>query len=210
MEGESRPFHQVVAAVLAAGEASRLGHPKQLLPVPGGTLLQRLIGELAATSLSETMIVLGAHRSRILSLLSPLPVAVRINRDWRKGMSASIRVAADWAVRHPANPAGLLLLAVDQPLVDRSSIERLIQAFEGRRDRIVAAHYGGTLGIPTLFGNEFFPHLSRLQGDRGARQLLSEFHERVIPVEMEEARLDIDRPQDWEAFRASGSDTMGE
>jgi molybdenum cofactor cytidylyltransferase len=68
--------------------------------------------------------------------------------------------------------------------------------WQQRPDRIVAAQYTGTTGAPAIFPSELFGELAALQGDRGARALLSLHADRVVAVPMPSAALDVDTPAD--------------
>ena len=58
------PRLRVVAVVLAAGTASRMGgRPKSLLQREGQTLLARLLSKLAEAGIDDTVLVLGHHAS---------------------------------------------------------------------------------------------------------------------------------------------------
>ena len=57
---------QVCAIVLAAGSSTRLGHPKQLLPVGQTPLLQCTLNMVRQTSLEPRVLVLGAYADDIL------------------------------------------------------------------------------------------------------------------------------------------------
>ena len=60
------PRLRVVAIVLAAGTASRMGgRPKCLLQRDGETLLQRLLHRLEAAGIDETVLVLGHHADAV-------------------------------------------------------------------------------------------------------------------------------------------------
>src|SRR6185436_12879800 len=52
-----RPF--VSALVLAAGGSTRMGRPKQLLPLAGKPLLQHALDNAAASGVDEIVLVLG-------------------------------------------------------------------------------------------------------------------------------------------------------
>ncbi len=74
---------RVAAIVLAAGEASRFGSPKQNL------LLPRVLDRLSATTLDEIVVVKGAHE--LVILLGRRRHAVVACPDWERGPGASLR-----------------------------------------------------------------------------------------------------------------------
>ena len=192
--------------ILAAGASSRLGQPKQLLRLGNTTLLERCGWEAMRSGVSKTVVVLGCNRESIRPVLAGLPVEIVVNPFWEEGLASSIRTAVEWFLGHTPNAAGILFMASDQVSIERSSLSKLLAAFDGKRDRIVVARYARTTGIPALFGRAYLSELSRLHGDRGARSLIRKYPEQVCEVPLPEAAVDIDRREDWEAFLAS--DTM--
>jgi CTP:molybdopterin cytidylyltransferase MocA len=66
---------------------------------------------------------------------------------------------------------------------------------------LVAAHYSGTIGAPAIFGSEFFGELKQLTGDHGAGKWLRERLEQVTNVDLDEAAMDIDTPDDLKHLR---------
>jgi molybdenum cofactor cytidylyltransferase len=94
------------------------------------------------------------------------------------------------------------------PDVTAAHIDRLIAAFDPEEGRAIcrAATETGEPGHPVLFGRRFFETLGRLSGDEGARQIVAEHPELVETVATpgEAARLDLDTPEAWAAWRAKG------
>ena len=67
---------------------------------------------------------------------------------------------------------------------------RLIERFDG--DRIVAAHYAHSIGVPAIFPSTVFEQLKQLDADHGAKKLLVEMQQEIVTVLMPMAKLDID------------------
>ena len=186
--------HQgLVVAILAAGEGRRFDGIKQLAPVLGKPLLQHSVDVCRQIPGARTLVVLGAHRTRIRAQLDFAGVAVCINAAWREGMAASIRVAVG-----AAGPQcrGLLLLAADQVRVSGDDLARLIAAWRAAPEAIVAAHYMGSPGIPAIFPATCFADLLALTGDKGAKPLLLGAGNRLVTVAMPAAALDVDCARD--------------
>ena len=101
----------VAGILLAAGESTRMGQLKALLPWRGTTLLQSQLREMAAAGLSPLVVVLG-HRAEELRALLPAGVSVALNARYREGKSTSI-VTGVGAL--PAGAEAAVIVAVDQP-----------------------------------------------------------------------------------------------
>jgi hypothetical protein len=63
-------------------------------------------------------------------------------------------------------------------------------------EAIVAASYGGTLGVPAIFPRRCFTALGELRGDQGARVLIQRELDTLVRVPLPNAAIDIDRPED--------------
>ncbi|ULT23477.1 NTP transferase domain-containing protein [Sphingobacterium sp. E70] len=83
---------QIGIVILAAGNSSRLGLPKQLLEFEGETLLKRISREALAVPDAKVSVVIGAYPDPINSALKDSNVSVVINPHWATGMSTSIGV----------------------------------------------------------------------------------------------------------------------
>jgi molybdenum cofactor cytidylyltransferase len=57
--------------------------------------------------------------------------------------------------------------------------------------------------VPVLFARSFFPELLRLQGDRGAKQLITQNLDQVTVIPFPGGSVDIDTLADKEQFFAS-------
>src|SRR5439155_25733229 len=86
----------VAAIVLAAGESSRMGRPKPLLPLDDGeTFLTHLLGQIQASRVTSTTVVLGHRPEVILEALPRIaPIAV-INTSYTLGQLSSLHVGLD-------------------------------------------------------------------------------------------------------------------
>ena len=167
----------VVAAILAAGESRRLGHPKQLVEIEGEALLRRTARIALAARVDRVAVVLGAYREQIAPVLAGLAVEVLDNAEWREGMASSIRAAVEWA----RAADHLLLLVGDQPRLTTAHLDALIE-----RRALVGSRYAGVVGVPALFPAASFTELAALRGDRGARGMITD------GIDWEPGAIDID------------------
>ncbi|MCI0849764.1 MAG: nucleotidyltransferase family protein [Chloroflexi bacterium] len=192
----------VSGVILAAGASSRMGRPKQLLPLGGKPLLQHVIDEALASSLDEVIVVLG-HRAEEIQRALRLPERVRVvvNPEYERGQSTSLRLGLRSA--GPRTAAAAVLLG-DQPGVTGALIDRLIEAFRAADAGFVRPVYtnrdGKRLpGHPVLIGRKAWPEVEQLTGDQGARALMSKHPEWLLEVPLEgQAPADLDTPEEYE------------
>jgi xanthine/CO dehydrogenase XdhC/CoxF family maturation factor/CTP:molybdopterin cytidylyltransferase MocA len=180
--------------LLAAGSSSRFGSPKQLADIAGRPMLARTLDTVLQLERRHPVtVVLGADVERLAPLVRDASANVAYNPDHAQGIASSIRVGLAQA---PVDARGALIALADQVAVTADDLRRLVSRWEQQPDRIVAALYDDTIGVPAIFPADLFPELAELQGDRGARVLLSRYPERVIGVPMPSAAQDIDTPAD--------------
>jgi CTP:molybdopterin cytidylyltransferase MocA len=183
--------HGVV--LLAAGGSRRLGQPKQLVQMAGETLVHRAARLALATAPADAVLVLGAHAEAVLAGVATLALRPVQCADWERGMGTSLR--AGLAALSPACQGALVLLC-DQPDLDATHLQALVQAWRRDPSRAAASAYAGVLGVPALLPRAWFPELAALGGDRGARDLLRQRARDVQAVACFPLARDIDTPTD--------------
>jgi molybdenum cofactor cytidylyltransferase len=191
----------VVAVVLAAGTSSRMGRPKQLLPLGGRPLVCHAV-EAALEAGLPVVVVVGHREEEVRAALGERArVRVVRNAGYRSGQASSLR--AGLGALGPEVRAALVLLA-DQPDVSAEAIRAVLHAYRGSGAAAVRARYSGTPGHPVLLDRRIWPEVQRVTGDRGARDLLAAHPEWVLAVDLPgPAPRDIDRWEDY--LRASGA-----
>jgi CTP:molybdopterin cytidylyltransferase MocA len=189
----------IAAVILAAGGSARFGFPKQLLTHQGENLVRRAAIAATDAKLSPVIVVLGAYASTIAQQLAGLDsVTIVENANWTEGQATSLALGIEAA--RSANADAALVMLADQPLIDSDSLKKLTSRLD-EGHRLVAAHYSGTIGAPAIFGSEFFGELKQLTGDHGAGKWLRERLEQVTNVDLDEAAMDIDTPDDLKHLR---------
>jgi molybdenum cofactor cytidylyltransferase len=194
---------RIAAIILAAGAASRMGRPKQLLDW-GGRPLVRVAAETALTArFDQVVVVVGHARDAVAAALAGLPLRLIDNPAYAAGQSTSLR--AGIAALGPEVAVALVMLG-DQPFVTAAIVERLIAEWRASSAPIVAPSYAGQRGNPVLFARMLFPELLAIQGDQGARTVLAADPSRIRLVPFDDPRplADIDTPEDYAQLKESG------
>lgn len=189
--------------ILAAGSSTRMGQPKQLLPLAGKPLLLHAIDAAAASCLDEVIVVLGDRAEEIESALrlpSAGKVRIVVNEQYSQGQSTSLRLGVRSA---DARSIAAAVLLGDQPFVTAELIDKIAAAFEAgdspiTRPVYVAANGGVVPGHPVLIARRIWPDVERLEGDGGARALLAAHPDWLQEVRMDGAPpADIDTQADY-------------
>ena len=138
--------------MLAAGASTRYGGVKQR------ELLPAVLDALGKTSVSEIVVVQGAH-----TLEAHGARIVRCD-DWDRGPGASLRCGL--AALGPGVERAVIVLA-DGPDLDPRAIDRVVESWRVEGGDVVAAAYGGQRLHPVLLARPAWP----LVPDEGARAL---------------------------------------
>src|SRR4051794_8658284 len=153
---------KVGGVVLAAGGASRLGRPKQLVEFRGQSLVRRAVSTLLAAGCEPIGVVVGEQAADIEAEVAGLLCDVVVNHEWREGIASSIRAGVQHLAQADHDLEAVLLLACDQPLVEATALREMIQLYATDGRPIVAAAYANTLGIPAIFARSCFVALAEL------------------------------------------------
>lgn len=185
--------------ILAAGNSSRLGFPKQLIEFEGQTLIER-ITEIALTVSDDILIILGGNTELIIPKLERFKrtVSTIFNPDWQQGMGTSIRVG----VEKLAEKSDLILILLsDQPFISKVLLQNMMQSFANSQNPIVSCVYNQELGVPMLFDKTVFKDLLNLNGERGAKSFLSHYKNRISMIDFPQGIFDIDTAEDVEKLK---------
>jgi CTP:molybdopterin cytidylyltransferase MocA len=176
-------MRRIAAVVLAAGESTRFGRPKQHL------LLPLVIRRLVQARLDEIVIVAGAVQLELPDTkTTDAPVHVVTCTEWELGPGASLRCGLG-ALGEDVDAA--LVVLGDGPELSPHAIERVLGAWRGEGG-IVAASYGGSRGHPLVVGRELWNDVP----DAG----LHERPARLVPCDDLGAPGDVDTPADLAAY----------
>jgi nicotine blue oxidoreductase len=162
----------VAAVVLAAGEASRFGTPKQRL------LLPEVLERLEQSPVDEIIVVAGAHTLET-------PARVVTCAGWKRGPGATLAYGLEEL--GDGHEAAVVVLA-DGPDLAPESVERVIAAWRADGGSLVAASYGGERGHPLLVAREAWDRIP----DQGLRDL----EVRLVACDDLGAPGDVDTPAD--------------
>ncbi|ULQ54870.1 nucleotidyltransferase family protein [Flavihumibacter rivuli] len=186
--------------ILAAGQSSRLGEAKQLLPYKGKSLLAQAVDTALATSIRPVVVVLGARNEAVAGELEGKEVVTALNAAWEEGMGSSLRCGLEKARSVAPETDAVIFMVCDQPYVTSDLLLQLVHTQESTLKPIVASSYGDQSGTPALFSSKIFPALLEIKGDTGARKLIRQYADEVATIPFPEGIIDIDTPSDYETL----------
>ncbi|WP_297764172.1 nucleotidyltransferase family protein [uncultured Muriicola sp.] len=191
----------IVALILAAGNSSRMGEAKQLLPWSQNTLLGNAIDVANNSNIDKTFVVLGAEAQRIQEKIVSRNCEVILNENWQEGLGSSISTGISGIVNSEERPDAVLIMLADQPFIDNTYINTLIGHYEANDGKIIATQYRSKMGVPAIFDKSFFSGLQKLMGDEGASSLILKNTDTCFSVDPGKKTTDLDTPEDYATFK---------
>ena len=194
-------FWMIPTLILAAGASSRMrGSDKLLEPVDGLPLLRLQIDRAAAlgglvyVALSKN----SGPRFDIVTAAGAIPLIVP---EAAEGIGGSLRGAV---CRLPPCDAFMLMLA-DLPDIQTTDLQAVVAAYETQPACLIwrGATPDSRAGHPIIFSATLRPLFEDLEGDTGAGPIIKTLSGKtcLVPFADDRARLDLDTPEDWTAWR---------
>jgi len=189
--------------LLAAGASSRMGSPKQLLPIEGKPLLIHLLEEIFKTDYRLAVIVVGAHADAIQNTLNERAIDIIKNSNWQSGIGSSISCGVNYLLKKVSKLETICVLTTDQFFVNSLHLMNLSQQFDRSYKQgktIVASEYNKMAGVPAIFHQSEFEKLRHLKEDIGARKIIiqAQSENKVATIPFPDGKYDIDTPEDYQ------------
>ena len=157
---------RLTAIILAAGLSSRMGRFKPLLPLGDTTVVERVVGLYRDAGVEDSCVVLGHRAEEVKAALGPHGVRSVVNWRFEEGMFSSIQAGV---CALPEGCRGFFVHPVDVPLVRRSTVTALVEAFTAYGDDICHPCFDGRRGHPPLVPAMLASEVLKWTGEGGLR-----------------------------------------
>jgi len=189
----------IVAVILSAGESSRMGRPKALLPIDGVRFVEKIVSTLKSTDVGNIIVVLGHNAEEIRRKIRNLPVTILINHDYKQGQLSSLQVA----IRHLESSGGpvdgILVHLVDHPYIEAKLVNLMIDRFYETKKLIVVPRFQDRRGHPVIFARALFSELLAAGTDQGAKPVVHAHRDDTLEIDTDDkgVLIDIDTPEEY-------------
>ena len=139
--------------ILAAGDSTRMGFPKQLAEIKDKPLLELVIQKVNSNFELST-VVLGYENELIQEKINFYNSNILINENWEEGIVSSIRTAL-FFYQEQKQIENLIFFLGDQPEVKDEVIFKLLNN-ESHNSKILIPQYRYKLGFPILIPRQFW------------------------------------------------------
>jgi molybdenum cofactor cytidylyltransferase len=184
--------------ILAAGESSRMGRDKALLPWHGQTFLSAAIDVL--TPFTQMVIVVAGANAEILKPeVYARGAFLVVNPHPEMGQFSSLRVGLQEILNHGRDAA--IVTLVDRPPAKAETIQMLLSAFAKDNDKWAAvAEYQGKHGHPIVIAREMIEAFLRADPNTTARDVehSNQQHIEYVPVDDPNVIANINTPEDYQ------------
>jgi molybdenum cofactor cytidylyltransferase len=189
----------IVAVILSAGESSRMGRPKALLPIDGVRFVEKIVAALKSTDVEDIIVVLGHHAGEMRQKVSDLPVTILVNHDYKQGQLSSLQVAIRHLESSGSPVDGILVHLVDHPYISATLVDLMIDRFYETKKLIVVPRFQGRRGHPVIFARALFPELLAAGTDQGAKPVVHAHRDDTLEIDTEDegVLIDIDTPEEY-------------
>ena len=189
--------------ILAAGDSSRMGRDKALLPWPPSALADTFLSaaiRLFFSHVDVVLVVAGKNEAALAPIVYANGASLVVNPDPARGQFSSLRVGLQEVLNRGRDAAMVTL--VDRPPVRMETIEILESAFEQattRRKWAVIPEYQGKHGHPILLGREMMEAFLKAPETSNARDIerahLSQIE--YVPVDDPLVAVNVDTPEQY-------------
>ena len=204
--------------VLAAGQATRMGRLKQLLPLGNRPLVEWSIQSAQEARLGPIVVVLHPAVAAAGIPLHPAPGVHPVVNPWpERGQAASLRLGLRTLLQTAPSLEAALVVLGDQPLVSADLMRGLVRAFR----EVTARHtvprrpagvnsaplvpvgarpvWNGEPGHPVLLGRRLLSEALAFPANDSMKPLLDRHRERMLfwPAPGPEVTTDIDTWEDY-------------
>ena len=181
----------IVGLLLAAGSATRFGADKLLAPLADGTAVGVAAMRALVPAVDTAIAIVRPGDERLAQALVGCGARVTVCLRAAEGMGASLA----WGVRGAPLAAAWLVALADMPWIRPSSVARVVEAMR-RGATLAAPGWRHARGHPVGFAASFYPELSALSGDEGAKAILARHRVELIDADDPGVVRDVDTPED--------------
>ena len=171
-----------------------MGGPNKLLvQIDGKAMVAHVVDMLLTSKVFSITVVTGHQADQVKTALAGRNVAFVHNPRYGEGLSTTLGAGV---AALPPEADGAIVCLGDMPKLTAAAVDKLIAAYDPVENRsIIVPTSGGKRGNPVLWSARFFPEMSAIDGDKGARALLNTHGDEICEVEMADdgVLIDVDK-----------------
>ncbi len=194
--------NNIKGIVLFAGESKRMGKLKPLLPIGEEIVVETVLKEYLASSLSEVALVLGYRaddvKKTIDEKISSNKLKVVVNKDFKKEMLSSIQVG----LAEIKDAEGILIGLGDQVLITCDIINELTENYI--KDKVFIPTFQGRKGHPIIIPYTMRNEILAMDAEKTTLKDVLGRHSDIInflEMKSEGVLIDMDTKEEYERIK---------
>ena len=182
----------IALIILAAGDSSRLGQPKQLLRRGDQSMIEHIVSQCDQSELGPVYIITGKYHDAISNQIGRSNILH--NHKWQEGMSSSIAFAISNIDQVLIE--GAIIILSDQVYFDKTILADIAAIAKTKHHKIINCRYQKGMGPPTYFDKSLFAELEQLSGDSGAKAIIIKYITQSTSINFPRGDVDLDSKED--------------
>ena len=205
----------ICGVILAAGDSSRMGRDKALLPWPPAsrdapsrdTFLSNAI-RLFTPHVDVVLVVAGKNAAQLAPIVYASGASLLVNPDPGRGQFSSLQTGLQEVLGRGRDAAMVTL--VDRPPVRPETVQTLLEVFAqavGHYKWAVVPEYQGKHGHPILVAREMIEAFLKAPDTSNARDVehANRSHIEYLPLDDPWIAANVDTPEQYEALSLSAA-----
>lgn len=193
--------------ILSAGQSSRMGRPKALLPWRQGSFLSSAIQTLSPFS-DLVIVVAGSNAEDLRPTVDSLGAFLVVNPEPERGQFSSLQVGLQDILNRGRDSA--ILTLVDRPAPELATVSYLRDQFLRRINEgawALVPSFQGKHGHPILLTRELIGAFLDAPASANARDVQHQHQDRIVYAEVSDplVTVNIDTPEDYQKLVASAT-----
>lgn len=201
---------KVYGLILAAGRSKRMQAFKPLLQMGDCCVIKGVVKQYQKAG-AKPIVVTGYRAAEIAKALEGTNTLLVENKQYETTkMFDSIRLGLQVLLEQDDMVDAVLISPGDLPLIEFSSIKKLIETFYKTKAKLILPTYQGRFGHPVLFSRELILseeilYLGKKENlETSLRDIIAKYKEEALLLPLLDfgIRMDMDEPEDYQKILA--------
>jgi molybdenum cofactor cytidylyltransferase len=193
--------NSIAAVVLAAGQSTRMGSAKMLLPWGRTTVIGQVVRTIYLAGIKEIVVVTGGAHKRVENSLKESPARMVFNPNFKQDhMAGSLSIGL--AVLPPKIQSAMVALG-DQPQIETHVIQRMTEVLQECTAPLVIPSFQMRRGHPWIINRTLWDEIMTLEYPDTLRDFLRKNRQLIHYVDIDNNSIlrDLDTLSDYHQER---------
>jgi len=194
----------IAAIILAAGQSTRMGKPKMLLPWGNTTIIEHVVSVFSSAGVEDILVVTGGARESVEAIVQECQKNYPVRSVYNeKYMTSDMLSSIQCGLRNltEASSEGAMIGLGDQPQVQERSVRLLRETYLHTQSPLIVPSFQMRRGHPWLIERQLWGKLLDMHPPQTPRDFLNAYAKDIYYVSMDTPSIlaDLDTPEDYRA-----------